>query len=74
MRVLQPLEGLFMRVSKVRAKNVREGDQVVVTVGRVLGMQGRKPQQGAPLMKIELDDGTSWTVREDEQLQVLRGT
>jgi hypothetical protein len=61
-----------LRVSKIKAKSVREGDQIVVTVARVLGMQGRKPKQGAPLMKIELDDGTTWSVREDEQLRVLR--
>jgi len=57
---------------KVRAKRLREGDQIVVTVARVMGMQGRKPRDGAPLMRIELDDGTTWTLREDEQLPVLR--
>ena len=61
-----------MRVATVRAKSVREGDQIVVTVSRVLGMQGRKPKGRAPLMKIELDDGTTWTLREDERLAVLR--
>ena len=61
-----------MRVLKVRAKRLREGDQIVVTVARVMGMQGRKPRDGAPLMRIELEDGSSWTLREDEQLPVLR--
>jgi hypothetical protein len=61
-----------VRFSKIRARSVKEGDQVVVTVARVLGMQGRKPSQGAPLMKIEFEDGTTWSVREDEQLRVVR--
>lgn len=61
-----------MRISKIKASNLREGDQVVVTVARVMGMQGRKPRDGAPLMKIEYDDGTTEVVREDDQLRVLR--
>jgi hypothetical protein len=38
-----------------------------------MGMQGRKPRDASPLMKLEFDDGTTLTVREDEQLRVLRG-
>jgi hypothetical protein len=68
----QPSEGPHVRVLKVRAKRIREGDQIVVRVARVMGMQGRKPRDGAPLMRIELDDGTTLTLREDAQLPVLR--
>jgi hypothetical protein len=38
-----------------------------------MGMQGRKPRDGAPLMKIEFEDGTTLTVREDDPLRVVRG-
>lgn len=63
-----------MRVTKVRANKVREGDRVVVTVSRVLGVQGRKPADGsAPLMKLEYADGTTETMREDAHVEVLRG-
>lgn len=61
-----------MRLTRIKAKNVREGDKVVVTVSRVMGVQGRKPSSGAPLMKLEYEDGTSETLREDDALEVLR--
>lgn len=61
-----------MRISKIKAKSLRGGDQIIVTVARVMGVQGRKPRSGAPLMKIEYDDGTTEVVREDQQLNVLR--
>ena len=61
-----------MRIGKTRAGRLREGDQVVVTVRRVLGMQGRKPREGAPLMKVEYSDGSSEVMREDKPVQVLR--
>lgn len=61
-----------MRLTRIKAKNVREGDKVVVTVARVMGVQGRKPRDGAPLMKLEFEDGTSEVLREDEQIEVLR--
>ena len=61
-----------MRISKIKASNLREGDQVVVTIARVMGMQGRKPRDGAPLMKIEYEDGTTEIVREDQQLRIVR--
>ena len=61
-----------MRLSRIKARNVREGDKVVVTVARVMGVQGRKPRDGAPLMKLEYDDGTSEVLREDQQVEVLR--
>jgi hypothetical protein len=61
-----------MRISKIKAKSVREGDQIVVTVERVMGVQGRKPRDGAPLMKIQFDDGTVEVLREDQQVSVLR--
>jgi hypothetical protein len=63
-----------VRLSKVRARRIREGDQIVVTVARVLGVQGRKPTSGAPLMKLEFSDGTTLTLREDDQLQVVRSS
>ena len=61
-----------MRIAKVKARNVREGDQIVTTVARVLGVQGRKPLSGSPLMKVEYDDGTTETLREDDTVEVLR--
>lgn len=61
-----------MRISRIRAKHLREGDRVVVTVARVLGVQGRKPTHGAPLMKLEYEDGTTETLREDATVDVLR--
>ncbi|MEN3271852.1 MAG: hypothetical protein V7636_613, partial [Actinomycetota bacterium] len=36
-----------MRITRVKARNVREGDKIVVTVSRVMGVQGRKPKSGA---------------------------
>lgn len=61
-----------MRIARVKAKNIREGDKVVVTVARVLGVQGRKPASGAPLMKLEYEDGSTETLREDATVEVLR--
>jgi len=62
-----------VRVAKVRANKVRAGDRVVVTVARVMGVQGRKPADGsAPLMKLEYEDGTTETLREDAHVEVLR--
>lgn len=61
-----------MRVSSVKARNVREGDEIVIRVARVLGVQGRKPRDGAPLMKFEYEDGSTETFREDETVRVLR--
>jgi len=62
-----------MRLSRVQARNLREGDKLVVTVERVLGVQGRKPRYAAPLMRLCLSDGWELVVREDERLEVLRG-
>lgn len=61
-----------MRIARVKAKNVREGDKIVVTVARVMGVQGRKPSSAAPLMKLEYEDGTTETLREDSTVDVLR--
>jgi hypothetical protein len=61
-----------MRVSRVAAKNVRGGDRIVVTVARVMGMQGRKPANGSRLLKLEYEDGTTEAVREDDIVEVLR--
>ena len=61
-----------MRTARVKARNVREGDKVVSTVARVLGVQGRKPRTGSPLMKFEFEDGTTETLREDDTVEVLR--
>lgn len=61
-----------MRINQIRAGRLREGDQLVVTVHRVMGMQGRKPREGAPLMKVEYSDGSSEVMREDQPVQILR--
>ena len=61
-----------MRIARIKARNVREGDQVVVTVARVLGVQGRKPRSGSALMKVVYEDGTTETLREDHTVEVLR--
>ena len=63
-----------MRISRVKAKNLVEGDRIVVTVARVMGVQGRKPRDLAPLMRLEYEDGTSEVLREDDQVEVLRFT
>lgn len=61
-----------LRISRVKAKNLKEGDKIVMTVSRVMGMQGRKPANGAPLLKLEYDDGSTETFREDDVVDVLR--
>ena len=61
-----------MRISHIRAKNLREGDQIVITVARVMGVQGRKPSNGSPLMRVEYADGTTEAMREDLSVKVLR--
>jgi hypothetical protein len=62
-----------MQIRRLRARQLREGDKVVVTVARVMGVQGRKPTSGAaPLMKLEFEDGTVETLREDDAVEVLR--
>lgn len=61
-----------MRISRVKAKSLREGDRVVATVARVMGMQGRKPRSGSPLMKLEYEDGTTEALREDDIVEVIR--
>ena len=61
-----------MRLTRIKAKNLREGDKVVVTVARVMGVRGRKPSSGAPLMQLEYEDGTTETIREDQAVEVLR--
>jgi hypothetical protein len=61
-----------VRISRVKAKSLREGDKIVVTVARVMGMQGRKPRSGAPLLKLEYEDGTTEALREDDVVEVLR--
>lgn len=45
----------------------------MVTVARVMGVRGRKPQSGSPLMQLEYADGTTETLREDDPIEVLRG-
>jgi hypothetical protein len=62
-----------LRVSKTKAKRLKPGDEVVVRVARVMGMQGRKPSDGsAALMKVEYDDGSTEVIREDHVVEVLR--
>jgi hypothetical protein len=62
-----------LRITKTKAIKLREGDQIVVTVSRVMGMQGRKPKSGAPLMRVEYEDGTFEVLREDQDVRVVRG-
>lgn len=62
-----------MRITRTKAIKLREGDQIVVTVTRVMGMQGRKPKEGSPLMRVEYEDGTFETLREDQDVRVIRG-
>ena len=56
------------------ARRLQPGDVVIdgesKTVGRTLGVQGRKPRTGAPLMRIEFVDGESIRVREDQPLRI----
>jgi hypothetical protein len=61
-----------MRIARIKARNLQEGDKVVATVSRVMGVQGRKPTSGSPLMKLEYEDGTTETLREDDTVEVLR--
>lgn len=62
-----------MRISKTKARRLKPGDEIVVRVARVMGMQGRKPSDGsAALMKIEYDDGSTEVLREDHVVEVLR--
>ena len=60
-------------IRKKRAKNLREGDAIVLRVERVMGVQGRKPRDGrAPLLKLQYDDGTEQTIRGDALVRVVR--
>ena len=65
-------EGPTVRISRIKAKNLKEGDQIVMTVARVMGMQGRKPSSGSPLLKVEYDDGSTEALREDDVVEILR--
>lgn len=60
------------------AKRLQPGDVVLdgdaKTVGRTLGVQGRKPRSAAPLMRIEFVDGETIRVREDQALRIARTT
>ncbi len=53
---------------------LRPGDTVLNgsarTVARTMGVQGRKPANGAPLMRIVFDDGEILTVREDTPVRI----
>jgi hypothetical protein len=61
-----------VRTTTIKARTLRPGDLLVFEVSRVLGMQGRKPREAAPLMRIEYADGTSEVIREDRMVTVLR--
>lgn len=61
-----------MELREVRSSEVIEGDLLVFRVRRVLGMQGRKPSKGSALLRIEYEDGTSETFREDQLVTVIR--
>ena len=60
------------------AKRLQPGDVVLDgearTVGRTLGVQGRKPKTGAPLMRIEFVGGETVRVREDQALRIAGAT
>ena len=60
------------------AKRLQPGDVVLdgeaKTVGRTLGVQGRKPKSGAPLMRIDFVDGDTIRIREDKALRIARVT
>jgi len=60
-----------VRITRIRAKNLKDGDKIVMTVSRVLGMQGRKPATGSPLLKLEYEDGSTEAIREDEVVEVV---
>jgi len=62
----------LIKLSNIKAANLREGDKIVVTVARVMGVQGRKPRDGAPLMKLEYEDGTTELLRQDQKVVVVR--
>lgn len=60
------------------AKRLRPGDVILNgesgTVRRTLGVQGRKPKTGAPLMRIEFFSGDTIRVREDHPVRVARSS
>lgn len=65
------------RGSLTVARRVRQGDVIIVdeasrVVERTLGVQGRKPKTGAPLMRIQFADGETIQVREDSPLRIIR--
>lgn len=57
------------------ASRLQPGDVVLDggprSVDRTMGVQGRKPKTGAPLMRIVFQDGEILRVREDVALRVL---
>ena len=42
------------------------------SVQRTMGVQGRKPKAGSPLMRIVLDDGEVIRLREDAPVRIRR--
>ena len=60
------------------AQRLQPGDVVLngeaKVVGRTLGVQGRKPKTGAPLMRIEFLDGETIRIREDQAVRIARAT
>lgn len=56
------------------AARLKAGDVVLdgeaKLVERTMGMQGRKPKDAAPLMRVVLQDGEVLTVREDAAVRV----
>jgi hypothetical protein len=61
-----------VQLRRVKAISINLGDKIVVTVARTMGVQGRKPPSGSPLMRLDYADGTVETMREDALLEVLR--
>lgn len=69
---VQP-RGILTTANRLRPGDVvHDGD--AKTVGRTLGVQGRKPKTGAPLMRIEFLNGETVRVREDQALRITRAT
>lgn len=57
------------------ASRLQPGDIVVMdgsskTVRRIMGVQGRKPRNAAPLMRVVFDDDDVATVREDAPIRM----
>ena len=63
-----------MRGVLIVAARLQPGDVVLndgaKTVQRIMGVQGRKPKNAAPLMRVVFDDNAVATIREDAPVRV----